>query len=194
MASNKVVISALDLKRIEAENLLKQNLEQKNNEAIELAQRSKDRIKNWDSTIAGQRRKRIQARADHLKALEEERKRLDLIYAKENEERKKEILDRAQALLYAEKDEGKTFHSKVLLLQVLQERDEQVASKAKRQDFFKMYDKVYLEAVAKRAVKEDIERLRNEETLYIQKQRTKKELQEEIKVKELARKSQRTVK
>ncbi|TPX71386.1 hypothetical protein SpCBS45565_g01173 [Spizellomyces sp. 'palustris'] len=139
-----VVVSALDLKRLQqklegvgVEERIRQMQKEDREERYRL---SKARISRWDNTIAGQRRKRLQARSDRLATEEAERVRVDQEYAAEEAERRKAAIDRAKQLQYYQTDMVKNFHSKVVLFEALKERDMQVALKKERAEHEKKRD------------------------------------------------------
>ncbi|KAJ3309324.1 hypothetical protein HDU93_005533, partial [Gonapodya sp. JEL0774] len=92
------------------------------------------RVATWGNTISGLRRQKLQARTERLRAEEEERAKLDREHAKEKEEKRAKDIERAKKIMYDAKDEVKTFHSKVLLYQVMEERDHQLKLKQQRKN------------------------------------------------------------
>ncbi|KAI9009469.1 hypothetical protein BC832DRAFT_538588 [Gaertneriomyces semiglobifer] len=128
-----VVVRAFDLHRLK-NKVGGLNVEDK----VTLAQKhdrnqrhhaSLSRISKWDNTITGQRRKRLQARAARQAQEEAERVRMDLEYAREEEVRRQEAIERAQRLQYYQTDAVKGFHSKIMLFEALRERDMQLQMK-----------------------------------------------------------------
>ena len=81
---------------------------------------SKERIKNWDQTVTGIRRKRLIARDERLKQEEEVRLEQDREFALDKAARRKACLDRARELQYFATDAVQGIHSKVLLYRVLE--------------------------------------------------------------------------
>ncbi|KAJ3094038.1 hypothetical protein HDU97_008661 [Phlyctochytrium planicorne] len=67
-----------------------------------------------------------------MAAEEAERLQMDRQYAMEESERRKEAIDRAKRLQYNNQDSVRAFHSRVLLYQVLRERDLQLQIKQQR--------------------------------------------------------------
>ncbi|KAI8615594.1 hypothetical protein BC830DRAFT_1121764 [Chytriomyces sp. MP71] len=90
---------------------------------------SRERVTHWDNTILGQRRKKLHARNERIAQEELLRKEADKIHAEEESERRKAVIDRAKSMQYNNQDPVRAFHSRVLLYQVLQERDLQLAMK-----------------------------------------------------------------
>ncbi|KAJ3091348.1 hypothetical protein HK102_000885 [Quaeritorhiza haematococci] len=102
---------------------------------------SKARVQNWENTIAGQRRKKLFARAQRIEAEEAERLKVDEEYRKEEENRRKAALERARSLQYFENDLVKTFHNRVHLYKVLEERDAQLVYRAQRRSVEQAHDR-----------------------------------------------------
>ncbi|KAJ3122667.1 hypothetical protein HK100_011895, partial [Physocladia obscura] len=128
-----LVISALEIKKltqqisgIAPEKSIQEFLAKDREEKYQL---SRDRVSNWDNTILGQRRKKLEARNER-KALEEaERADLDRIYALEEVQERSKLIERARKMQYYNHDSVKSFHSKVLLYHTLKERDLQIQAK-----------------------------------------------------------------
>ncbi|CAF4300468.1 unnamed protein product [Adineta steineri] len=104
---------------------IKQEMERKN----ELLQRSMQLTKNWPNTIAGDRERKLQMKKLRDKEAEERKKVLDLEEEKLAAERRREYIDKAKQERYYETDRVKTFHSSLLLTEVLKERELQIEMK-----------------------------------------------------------------
>ncbi|KAI9205321.1 uncharacterized protein BJ171DRAFT_598438 [Polychytrium aggregatum] len=145
-----VIVTAIDLKKLTQQIAgygMEEKLRQmKADDRQERYRLSKERVANWENTIAGQRRKKLQFRQEKYEAEEAERQILDKQYKQDEAERRREAINRAKKLQYYETDLVKAFHSKVLLHQVLQERDKQLALKKERQEIQKAEDGKYLRA------------------------------------------------
>ncbi|KAJ3114175.1 Clusterin-associated protein 1 [Phlyctochytrium bullatum] len=139
-----MIVSAVDLKRLTLqidgagmEEKLRLLMKEDREERMRL---SKARVKNWDNTISGQRRKKLEARNERMAAEEAERINSDIQYALEESKRRKDSIDRAKRLQYNNQDAVRAFHSRVLLYQVLkvrlvmeyEERDKQIEIKKER--------------------------------------------------------------
>ncbi|KAJ3029771.1 UNVERIFIED_CONTAM: hypothetical protein HDU68_011186 [Siphonaria sp. JEL0065] len=92
-------------------------------------QLSRARVKNWDNTILGQRRKKLEARNERFREEELLRIEMDRQNALEEADRRQKVIDRAKMMQYHNQDSVRAFHSKVLLYQVLKERDLQLKMK-----------------------------------------------------------------
>jgi len=96
-----------------------------------LHQKSMDTVKNWSNTIQGQRNRKLQARKLRLEAEEIELQKIDKEEAKYLQAKRREALDKAKTLQYYQTDRVKEFHSAMLLSEVLNERDQQIAMRKK---------------------------------------------------------------
>ncbi|KAJ3067031.1 hypothetical protein HDU98_009745 [Podochytrium sp. JEL0797] len=128
-----LVISAVELKKLtqqitrtEPDQNIKEMLAKDRDDRYQL---SRSRVKNWDNTILGQRRKKLEARTERVK--EDETLRIEMDRQNNHEEttRRQKIIDRAKLMQYQNQDSVRAFHSKVLLCQVLKERDLQLKMK-----------------------------------------------------------------
>ena len=72
--------------------------------------------------MVGQRRKKLEARQARHAEEEAQRQELDKIFREENEAQRSASIDRAKKLQYYGSDTVKNFHSRVVLLEVLQVR------------------------------------------------------------------------
>lgn len=130
---DSTVINALDLKEIyqaiDGKEMDKQVRSMLAEDKLKRQCLSKDRVKNWDNTLAGIRRKKLAGRTQRLLAEEEKRKELDEVFAQESRMRDQEVIDKTKRLQYFGSDLVKNFHSRIMLLEVLQERDMQVQRK-----------------------------------------------------------------
>ncbi|KAJ3189517.1 hypothetical protein HDU85_003148 [Gaertneriomyces sp. JEL0708] len=86
------------------------------------------RVKEWDNTIMGQRRKRLAAKAERMDVQEKERQKVDEEWTKVKEAERNEIVDRARSMQHFEDPRIKQLTSALQLSNVLQERDSQIAA------------------------------------------------------------------
>ncbi|XP_029461559.1 coiled-coil domain-containing protein 173 [Rhinatrema bivittatum] len=100
-------------------------------EKKDLHLRSKEVVKHWTNTIAGQRQKRLTAKKLREEREEEEKKIIDLEEAKYQAEKRREAIENAQLKQYYMNDRVKYFHSGLLLTQVMKEREAQIELKKK---------------------------------------------------------------
>ncbi|KAJ1555977.1 hypothetical protein HK405_009501 [Cladochytrium tenue] len=131
-----VVVSALELKRLTLEScgagpehVLRQSIREDHEL---LRQKSRARVQNWSNTVAGQRRARLAAREQRQAEEERRREEVDRQHAAEEARRRQAAVDRARELQRNNRDDVRAFHSKVLLYEVLKERDLQVQLKRAR--------------------------------------------------------------
>lgn len=85
-------------------------------------QLSKDRVKHWENTIAGQRRARILQRETRIKDAQEVHKKRDDEFAIDQTDRRRMKIEEAKLMMYCEEEPVKIFHSAIILDQVLQVR------------------------------------------------------------------------
>jgi hypothetical protein len=131
------IISASEFERIQ-QTLLPEN-EQRSADggtrkksqtrAMDLHLKSQARAKTWDNTLEGSRRKKAEDKRKKFEAEELERQKVDAEEAKIQLDGRKATIDRANKLLYDESDRMKSFHSKMMVCDVLAEREAQVALK-----------------------------------------------------------------
>lgn len=131
--------------------------------ALELHKKSQARAETWGNTLAGSRRRKAEEKRRKLELEELERQRIDAEEAKIQLEQRKSTIDRANKLLYDESDRIKSFHSSMMLCDVLHEREAQMNIKE--------------EAIKLEAVRED-------RFLEMEKQSYRKMLERELSEKE----------
>lgn len=108
-----------------------------------LHQKSINKVKNWSNTNQGQRTKKLEARKLRLEAEEIELQKIDKEEAKFLQAKRREALDKAKTLQYYQTDRVKEFHSAMLLSEVLNERDKQVAMRKKLKELQKERESEY---------------------------------------------------
>ncbi|XP_063070604.1 cilia- and flagella- associated protein 210 [Engraulis encrasicolus] len=129
--------------------------------------RSKEVVKFWSNTIAGQRQKKLEAKKIREEVEEEERKRLDIEEFKYQAEKRKDAIEKAKAQQYYQTDRVKGFHSALLLTEVLKEREAQLELKRRIQDASREQDKEVMAALRQR---EEQAQLRDMEKMQRKKQ------------------------
>ncbi|KAJ1563302.1 hypothetical protein HK096_001531 [Nowakowskiella sp. JEL0078] len=125
-------------------------LSQQNDERINLRSISRARASKWDNTVSGQHRKKLALRLERQDAEEEVKAVLDKQYHFEERERRRLAIEKARAAQYCDKDLVKALHSKVLLHQVLHERDLQVEHKRKLKSAEKERDREWAAEISKK--------------------------------------------
>jgi hypothetical protein len=99
--------------------------EQRTMQRLDLQEKSNARVKNWPNTIEALRRKKDE---DRIKRLEEEEIERRKIVAMEYEiqvQARQQAIERANKHMHDAQDQVKAFHTKMLMCDVLQERDVQ---------------------------------------------------------------------
>ncbi|CDW72209.1 UNKNOWN [Stylonychia lemnae] len=137
---NTAVVTFDDLQRIkeqcalipqESEMLLRQK------EREELKQKSQARVKNWPNTISAMRQKREDEKIKRLYDEEMERRKVDEIETQLQQEKRIQAIESANKKLHDNQDQVKAFHSKMLLCDVIQEREAQKELKVRKENIDK---------------------------------------------------------
>ncbi|XP_076858787.1 cilia- and flagella- associated protein 210 [Brachyhypopomus gauderio] len=158
-------------------------------EALHL--RSKEVVKNWPNTIAGQRQKKLEAKKLREQNEEEERKRIDIEEAKYQEQKRKEAIEKAKAQQYYQTDRVKGFHRALLLTEVLKEREAQIELKRRKQNASKDIDKEIMAMILHRE-RQDLQHVQQDALAKKQKCLVVAEsLKQQIKEHERAREQER---
>ncbi|KAG7272344.1 hypothetical protein CRUP_011592 [Coryphaenoides rupestris] len=140
--------------------------------------RSKEAVKLWSNTIAGQRQKKIEAKRIREELEEEQRKETDREEARYQEQIRREAIGQAKAQQYYQTDRVKGFHRALLLTEVFKEREAQVELKRRIQNASKELDQEFLKGVKAR---ED-EALKQEQQKALQKKLDTQAVVEEQKI------------
>ncbi|XP_055072333.1 cilia- and flagella- associated protein 210 [Misgurnus anguillicaudatus] len=153
--------------------------------------RSKELVKHWSNTIAGQRQKKLEAKKIREAIEEEERKQIDIEEAKYQAQKRKEAIEKAKAQQYYQTDRVKEFHRALLLAEVLKEREAQIELKQRKQNASKHIDKEILAVMASR----DEQAIQQEEQKVLQKKQDQvvisESLQRQIKDHEVMKEQER---
>eukprot|EP00929_Paragymnodinium_shiwhaense_P021063 TRINITY_DN13843_c0_g1_i1.p1 TRINITY_DN13843_c0_g1~~TRINITY_DN13843_c0_g1_i1.p1 ORF type:complete len:471 (-),score=205.12 TRINITY_DN13843_c0_g1_i1:121-1533(-) len=168
-----VVISASDLERIKqtvglssssTASLTATAMAMDSRErAQDLHKKSQARAKTWSNTLEGSRRRKAEEKKQKLELEEFERQKVDAEEAKIQLDQRKATIDRANKLLYDESDRMKSFHSKMMMCDVLAEREAQMSLKGELKK---------------------LEQIREDRFLEMEKQNYRKMLEREMKEKE----------
>jgi len=131
--------------------------------AHDLHVKSQARAKTWNNTLEGSRRKKAEEKKMKMEMEELERQKVDAEETKIQLDKRKATIDRANKLLYDESDRMKSFHSKMMVCDMLAEREAQLGLK----DELKK-----------------LEHIREDRFLEMEKQNYRKMLEREMKEKE----------
>ncbi|CAL1540031.1 unnamed protein product [Lymnaea stagnalis] len=112
-------------------------------ERDEQKKRSKELIKNWANTLAGQRQRKLEARNIREEKEEDERKQIDIEEAKYQAQQRREAIEKAKTQQYYQTDRVKAFHSALTLTEVLKEREAQLELKRLKEQAMGDQDKEY---------------------------------------------------
>ncbi|KAM4609460.1 cilia- and flagella- associated protein 210 [Polymixia lowei] len=186
-----IVLPKVEWLRIEGSlnqaNKYKESIREAAQEREVMHLRSKDMVKCWSNTIAGQRQKKLKAKKIREEIEEEQRKLIDMEEAKYQQQKRKEAIEKAKAQQYYQTDRVKGFHSALLLSEVLKEREAQLELKQRMQSASKGMNKEFMNILKSR---ED-EALREEHQKVLQKkldrQAVAEDLKKQMKENELAR-------
>ncbi|XP_040003725.1 coiled-coil domain-containing protein 173 isoform X2 [Xiphias gladius] len=159
-------------------------------EALHL--QSKEVVKLWSNTIAGQRQKNLEAKKIREQIEEEKRKLTDIEEAKYQEQKRKEAIEKAKTQLYYQTDRVKGLHRALMLTEVLKEREAQIELKQRIKSASKDVDKEFMHISKTR---EDEALRREQEKAHqkkLERQAVAENLKKQIKENELARQRQKT--
>ncbi|KRX05301.1 hypothetical protein PPERSA_00602 [Pseudocohnilembus persalinus] len=94
-----------------------------------LKEKSAKRVQKWPNTLQAIRKKRDQWRFEKFEKEEMERRKIDEEEKKYQAMVKKQILDKANKQIYEDQDRVRSFQSKMLLSDALQQREQQIGQK-----------------------------------------------------------------
>uniref|UniRef100_UPI0037E85460 cilia- and flagella- associated protein 210 n=1 Tax=Semicossyphus pulcher TaxID=241346 RepID=UPI0037E85460 len=189
------VLTKAEWRRIQDElnqtNKDKESMKEEAKQRENLHLQSKEMVKTWSNTIAGQRQKKLEAKKIREEIEEEKRKQIDKEEAEYKEQKRKEAVEKAKTQLYYQTDRVKGLHRALLLTEVLKEREAQIELKQRIQSANKDVDKKFINMVRTR---ED-EALRKEQEKAVGKKLERRavaeDLKNKIKEKELVREQQK---
>jgi len=206
------VISAAEFERIQ-QTLLPENeratvgagggtMQKAKDKSMQLHLQSQARAKTWDNTLEGSRRKKAEDKRKKYDSEELVRQKIDAEEAKIQLDQRKSTIDRANKLLYDESDRMKSFHSKMMVCDVLAEREAQVSLKDElkklehvREDRFlemekQNYRKMLEREMKEKETKEELSRLAaraQKEQLGVYKEKKFREIEDQMLEGELLR-------
>ncbi|KAL7384639.1 hypothetical protein ABVT39_006131 [Epinephelus coioides] len=161
----------------------------KQREALHL--QSKEVVKLWSNTIAGQRQKKLEAKKIREEIEEEKRKLMDKEEAEYREQQRKEAVEKAKTQLYYQTDRVKGLHRALLLTEVLKEREAQIELKQRIKSASKDVDKEFLDMVKnkdERALKQEQEKALQKK---LERQAVAEDIKKQIKDNELVKERQK---
>merc|ERR1712028_292165 len=95
-------------------------------ERVRLQKISQDRVSRWPNTLEAERKKKEARRQQRHDEEEVQRKKIDKEEAAIQGEKRRMAIERANKMLYDDNDRVKTFHSCLLLSDVMKEREAQI--------------------------------------------------------------------
>ncbi len=145
-----------------------------------MKQRSRARIQNWPNTIENMRTRRIEERYKRLEDEELERRRIDEEEDAFNQAKRLEAIEKANKKMHDAQDQVKAFHTKMLLCDVLQERDAQIDLKRRRKEHDNQVEEGWVEN--DKLKMEDYDRQMHDrlQQMYQRKQETAKVIKEQL--------------
>jgi len=106
---------------------------------------SKQRASKWTNTLEGSRKKKQEEKKKAGDVLELERQKVDAKEAAIQMEKRRSAIERANKILYDDSDRMKTFHSKMMLCDVIAEREAQVELKEELTKLEQIREERYLD-------------------------------------------------
>lgn len=116
---------------------------------------SQNKQKNWPDSIEMAKTNKLESRKKVFFEKEMEKRRIDEEERRYQEMQKKLVVERAQKLLFDAQDPVKSFHSKLLMADVLKERDYQDEIKIKKQEMNHRVEQKYLDMAHENMVEYD---------------------------------------
>jgi hypothetical protein len=183
MQNTFAVVSRSQLSHIKSKVGPASDIEQlREEERLRLREKSLARASKWDNTLDGQRAKKQKEKEEKQRKEEAERALIDREEAVYQAEQRKQSIERANKLLYQEDDRVKNFNSKILLSEVLRERNQQVNTTVKKKEYEQMADeqwRAYQEEQSKKQQEHRIRLLEDERQRAIDiRNEQKKQMQE----------------
>ncbi|KAG7227558.1 hypothetical protein INR49_005373 [Caranx melampygus] len=172
-------------------NKEKEKLREAANRREALHLQSKEAVKLWSNTLAGQRQKKLEAKKIREQIEEEKRKLIDIEEAQYREQTRKEAIEKAKSQLFYQTDQVKRLHRALLLTEVLKEREAQIELKQRIKSASKDVDKEFLHKVKSRedeALRQEQEKARQKK---LERLTVAEDLKNQIKENELARERQK---
>ena len=110
-----------------------------------MQEKSKARIANWPNTMQALRKKREDERIQRLEDEELERRRVDEVEFELQQAARLKVVERANKVAYQQQDIVKAFNSKLLMSDVMAERDVQKEIKLKKKEHEKRMEREWEE-------------------------------------------------
>merc|ERR1712195_84637 len=102
------------------------NMNELRSERVRLQKISQDRVSRWPNTLEAERKKKEARRQQRHDEEEVQRKKIDKEEAAIQGEKRRMAIERANKMLYDDNDRVKSFHSALLLSDVMKEREAQI--------------------------------------------------------------------
>ena len=106
---------------------------------------AQSKVKNWPNTLDTLRKKKEDDKIKKLRDEEIKRREADAKEAAYQHQLRKGAIERANEILYQQQDQVKAFNSKMMLADVLQERDDQLQINEKKKEILKGIEEEHYE-------------------------------------------------
>ena len=145
-----------------------------------MMEKSRSRTKHWPNTIENMRVKRIEDRYRALEDAELERRRIDEEEESFNQAKRQAALEHAAKKMHDGQDKVKAFHTKMLMCDVLQERDAQIELKKRRKEQERAVEEGWVENDKVKMDDYDKRMLERMEEMYKRKHDTAKIIKDQL--------------
>ena len=163
LTKNVAVISLSDLERIRRTCIgldpKEEDQQRRQGERQQLCEKSRARMKNWGDTFEALKEKKEIERMKRFEQEELERRALDADEEAIQAQQRLKAIERANKILHDDNDQVKAFHSKMLLADVLQERELQLEIQGRKKEFHKEIEEQWNE-VEKQQIREYDDRMK----------------------------------
>lgn len=179
---NAAVLSLSELQRIKESCSLNQKRDQeyKQNVRETLFQKSQARLKNWPNTIQATRERKEKDRIHKLEDEEIERRKVDAVEEALQNEFRNEAISKANHQLYDQQDRVKAFHSKMLMCDVLAEREQQKKLQKEKKKQVSQREKEWEEFELQKLAEQDEKAREDLEKVYKKKMTNAKMIKDQL--------------
>ena len=109
----------------------------------------------WPNTLAAIRQKKEEARATRETKEEAERRVVDREEAERRAADRKEKIDRANGIIYSQTDKMKVLRGRLMLVDVLKDRERQIAERRRKQDIDQQQDGLWHDELLRQLADQD---------------------------------------
>eukprot|EP00668_Euglena_longa_P029256 GGOE01036601.1.p1 GENE.GGOE01036601.1~~GGOE01036601.1.p1 ORF type:complete len:480 (+),score=207.48 GGOE01036601.1:135-1442(+) len=145
-----------------------------------LKQRSEARVKNWPNTIEALRLRKEIDRRERLEREEDARRALDAEEAQYQAARREAAIERANLILYEQDDRIKALNSKMLLSNVLDERQKQIELKEQRKEMERQKEAAWHAELEHQVVVQQMKEEEEKQQRIVKAHQTQREQKEQL--------------